>query len=65
MALDYLEICKCLAGVTTLKTMQAHVRYIIEFQWYVLDLDRERSGRDMTATTTARVVRGIRNFGSP
>lgn len=36
MALEYLEICKRLGGVTMLKTMQAHVRYIIEFQWCVL-----------------------------
>ena len=35
MALDYLEMCKCLTGVATLKAIQAHVRYMIEFQWCV------------------------------
>ncbi|KAG9313466.1 FMN-linked oxidoreductase [Chiua virens] len=35
MALDYLAMCKCLAGVATLQTVQAHVRYMIAFQWYV------------------------------
>jgi len=35
MALDYLDVCKRLADVATLQTMRAHVRYIIEFQWYV------------------------------
>lgn len=35
MALAYLELCKRLEGVATLKTVQAHVRYMIEFQWCV------------------------------
>ncbi|KAF9233416.1 FMN-linked oxidoreductase [Melanogaster broomeanus] len=39
MSLEYLEMCKLLPDVATLKTIQAHVRYIIEFQcvrrpWY-------------------------------
>ncbi|KIJ61601.1 hypothetical protein HYDPIDRAFT_176966 [Hydnomerulius pinastri MD-312] len=39
MSLEYLDICKVLPEVTTLKTIQAHVRHIIEFQcvrrpWY-------------------------------
>ncbi|KAF9225882.1 FMN-linked oxidoreductase [Gyrodon lividus] len=39
ISLEYLEICKLLPHVATLKTIQAHVRYIIEFQcarrpWY-------------------------------
>ena len=45
MALDYLDMCKRLAGVATPKTMQAHVRYIIEFQWYVLDLEVGRRSK--------------------
>ncbi|KAN0084258.1 tRNA-dihydrouridine synthase [Tylopilus felleus] len=39
MALEYLETCKRLEDVATVKTVQAHVRYMIEFQcarrpWY-------------------------------
>ncbi|KAF8137446.1 FMN-linked oxidoreductase [Boletus edulis] len=39
MALDYLDMCERLGDVVTLKTMQAHVRYMIKFQcarrpWY-------------------------------
>lgn len=53
MALEYLEICKCLEGVVALKTMQAHVRYIIEFQWCV-DLQVSNVFRLVTASDSAR-----------
>lgn len=64
MALEYLETCKRLEDVATVKTVQAHVRYMIEFQWYVVlnvvwMLNEKRNARMI-----ARVVRGIQNFGS-
>lgn len=63
MALDYLEMCKCLEGVAALKTMQAHVRYMIEFQWCV----HLRAGNPLFLDSDSELVgvgRGIRDFGS-
>ncbi|KAF8549135.1 FMN-linked oxidoreductase [Imleria badia] len=65
MALDYLEMCKRLAGVATLKTMQAHVRYILEFQcacrpWYSkfrLALNECQSVDDIEVLLCRRVSR--------
>jgi tRNA-dihydrouridine synthase 1 len=38
ISLEYLEICKELPDVATYKTIGAHIKNFIEFQWYVAPL---------------------------
>ncbi|KIJ11169.1 hypothetical protein PAXINDRAFT_171866 [Paxillus involutus ATCC 200175] len=65
ISLEYLDICKLLPHVATLKTIQAHVRYIIEFQcvrrpWYSkfrLALSNCESLDDIEALLLGKVTR--------
>jgi tRNA-dihydrouridine synthase 1 len=38
ISLEYLQICEELPNVATYKTIEAHIKHFIEFQWQVAHL---------------------------